>query len=263
MNFYQKILNKIVKNHIISLDDNILVVAGGEKDRNAFYSCGFKNVTITNLDAHQEIRDYKPYSWKMEDAEKLSFEDNEFDWVFVHDGLHHCASPHTALCEMLRVSKKGIGAFESKDSLLNWLANKLKLVPSYEIEPCILSEGKYGGIRNSQIPNHVYKWTEREVKKTVNSYTPQYQHKFTFYYGLTIPIHRLSMSKNIFKKIFAYIGKIVLPIFTFFFKSQGNLFAFIVKKNVKLQPWLKIENNEILFDLDYANNKFDPKKYSN
>jgi hypothetical protein len=164
---------------------------------------------------------------------------------------------------MLRVSKKGVGVFESRDSLLNWFANKLGMAPSYEIEPCVLSNGKLGGVRNSQIPNYVYKWTENEVKKTVNSYSPQYQHKFNFYYGLLVPIDRISMSKNILKRIFAYIGKVILPIFTFFFKKQGNLFAFIIEQNVKLQPWLKIKNNEITFNLNFSKNKFDSKKYSN
>ena len=163
---------------------------------------------------------------------------------------------------MLRVSKKGVGVFESRDSLLNKLANKLDLAPSYEIEPCVLSNGKSGGVRNSHIPNYVYKWTENEVKKTVNSFIPQYQHKFHFYYGLLVPVERLRMSKNYFKKIIAYTGKFIIPILTGLFKKQGNLFAFIVVKNIELQPWLKIVDKNITFDLEYSKNKFNPEKYS-
>lgn len=262
MNFYQNTLKEIVNKEIISLGDKILVIAGGEKDKDAFYNCGFNNVTITNLDYHGGIKDYEPFIWQQEDAENLSFGDNEFDWVFVHAGLHHCASPHLGLCEMLRVSKIGVGVFESRDSLFNSFANKLNLAPSYELEPVALSDGKYGGMRNSHIPNFVYKWTENEVKKTVNSYLPQHKHKFHFYYGLLVPTKRLAMSKNILKKSVAYLGKVLLPIFTFFFKKQGNLFAFIVEKNVSLQPWLKLENNEITYDLEYSKSKFSPEKFS-
>ena len=262
MNFYQNTLKKLVKNKMVSKGDSILVVAGGIKDKNTFYNCGFKNVTITNLDYDRGIMDYKPYSWKREDAENLSFNENEFDWVFVHAGLHHCASPHRGLCEMLRVSKKGVGVFESRDSLLNKLANKLDLAPSYELEPCVLSNGKLGGIRNSHIPNYVYKWTENEVIKTVNTYIPQYKHKFYFHYGLLVPTERLAMSSNVLKRALALFGKILIPLLTIFFKRQGNLFAFIVVKNVKLQPWLKVENTKIIFDLDYTKNKFNPEKYS-
>ncbi len=262
MNFYQKILNIITNKNIISKNDSILIVAGGQKDKETFYNCGFENVTISNLDYHGGISDYKPYFWKREDAENLSFNENEFDWVFVHAGLHHCASPHRGLCEMLRVSKKGIGVFESRDSFLNKLANKLNLAPSYELEPCVLSKGEYGGVRNSHIPNYVYKWTENEVKKAVNSYIPEYKHKFYFHYGLLIPIQRLSMSKNILKKVMALIGNFLIPILTLFFKKQGNLFAFIVVKNIELQPWVKIEKGKKVFDLDYSKRKFSSEKYS-
>jgi ubiquinone/menaquinone biosynthesis C-methylase UbiE len=261
MTFYQKTLIKLLKNKIVSQNDRILIVAGGEKDRNTFYNCGFKNVTISNLDYHKGVSNYKPYFWKREDAENLSFKDNQFDWVFVHAGLHHCASPHRALCEMLRVSTKGIGVFESRDSVLNRIANKFNLAPSYEIEPIVLSKGKYGGVRNSHIPNYVYKWTENEVKKTVNSFLPEYRHIFYFYYGLLVPTERLSMSKNTLKKIIGFIAKVLMPIFFIFFKKQGNLFAFVVKKNDKLQPWLKIENDKIQFDTEYSKSKFNTKKY--
>ena len=262
MNFYQKVLLKLLKKNAISIDNSILIVAGGKKDKDAFYNCGFKNVTISNLDYDRGIKDYEPYAWKNEDAEALSYTKNEFDWVFVHAGLHHCASPHKALCEMLRVSKKGIGVFESRDSFLNKLANKLDLAPSYEIEPCVLSNGTYGGVRNSHVPNYVYKWTENEVKKTVNSYLPQYKHTFYFYYGLLVPTERLAISKSFFKRTVARLGKFVIPIFTFFFKKQGNLFAFVIQKNTKLQPWLKIENSEIVFNLEYAKRNFNAEKYT-
>ncbi|MBT8273427.1 MAG: class I SAM-dependent methyltransferase [Bacteroidia bacterium] len=262
MNFYQNTLKKIVSGNIVSLDDNILVIAGGEKDRDTFFNCGFKNVTITNLDYHGGVKDYEPFAWQKEDAENLSFDNNTFDWVFVHAGLHHCASPHKGLCEMLRVSRKGVGVFESRDSLFNTLANKFNLAPSYELEPVALSDGKYGGMRNSHIPNYVYKWTENEVRKTVNSFMPQYIHRFHFFYGLLVPTKRLAMSKNVLKRVVGYLGKFLIPIFTFFFKKQGNLFAFVIEKNQSLQPWLKIENNEIVYNLEYSNRKFEPEKFT-
>jgi len=262
MNFYTKTLKQILKNKIISKDDSVLVIAGGEKDRNVFYNCGFKNVTISNLDFHGGITDYKPFLWKREDAENLSSKDSTFDWVFVHAGLHHCASPHRGLCEMLRVSKKGVVVFESRDSFLNTIANKLKLAPSYELEPCILSNGKNGGVRNSHIPNFVYKWTEKEVQKTVNSFMPEYKHKYYFFYGLLIPIQRLTMSNNIFIRGLGFIAKYLTPIIVLFFKKQGNLFAFVVVKNQKLQPWLIKENDEISFNLEYSNKNYNPNKYT-
>ena len=173
INFYEKILTKAIKNKLLDLYDRILVIAAGEFDRSVFSHIGFINVVITNIDYDRGVKDYEPYNWEYQDAENLSYDDKEFDWVFVHAGLHHCASPHRGLCEMLRVAKKGVGVFEARDSLLNSISTKLGLVPLYELEPCVLSKGAEGGLRNSNIPNFIYRWTEREVKKTVNSYLPQ------------------------------------------------------------------------------------------
>ncbi len=262
MNFYHKTLKKILSDAVISTSDKILVVAGGKRDRDTLLKLGFAEVTITNLDYDRGVKNYDPFEWKREDVENLSYENNSFDWVFVHAGLHHCASPHRGLCEMLRVAKKGVCVFESRDSWLNKLANTFGLAPSYEIEPCALSNGVNGGVRNSHIPNYVYKWTENEVRKTVNSFIPEYKHRFLFFYGLAVPTERLAISKSRAKKIMATIGKVVLPVATFFLKKQGNLFAFVVIKNVELQPWLKMNNNEIIFDLEYSKSKFNPEEYS-
>ncbi|WP_406685334.1 class I SAM-dependent methyltransferase [Seonamhaeicola sp. MEBiC1930] len=261
MNFYKKLIRNILNRKIISVKDKILIVAGGQKDMNAFLSFGFENVTISNLDPHKGFVNYEPYDWIRQDLENLSIEDEEYDWVFVHAGLHHCASPHIGLCEMLRVARKGVGVIESRDSLFNWLTNKLGLTTTYEIEPCILSGGKSGGLRNSHIPNYIYKWTENEVKKTTNSYLPHHKHKFHFYYDLKVPIQRLSMSKNLLKKIAAQIGAMVLPVFVLLFKKQGNLFGFVILKNIELQPWLTLKNGDIHFNMNYGHEKYNHKRY--
>ena len=37
----------------------------------------------------------------------FGFEDGAFDFVVVHQGLHHCHSPHRGLLEMYRVARRG------------------------------------------------------------------------------------------------------------------------------------------------------------
>lgn len=261
MEFYKKMMLDLLNRKKISIKDKILIVAAGQKDKNVFLSCGFKNVTISNLEYHRDFKDYIPYSWERLDLESLALKDEVYDWVFVHAGLHHCGSPHMGLCEMLRVSRNGVGVIESRDSIFNWTTNKLGLTHSYELEPCILSNGKSGGLRNSHIPNYVYRWTENEVRKTANALLPHHTHKFKFYYGLKIPIQRLSMSKNPLKKAVAQVGKVVLPIFMLFFKRQGNLFGFVIEKNIELQPWLKIEGDKIEFDMNYGLKNYNPQEY--
>jgi len=226
-----------------------------------FYKNGFKDVLITNIAKDRGVQDYTPFKWEYQDIENLTYPDDAFDWVFVHAGLHHCSSPHRGLCEMLRVSKNGIGIFEARDSITINLATFFGLVPKYELEPCVLSNGNDGGLRNTNIPNFVYRWTEKEVVKTVNSYMPHYIHKFYFFYGLRIPTQRLAMSPNLIKRLIGYFGKMISPLFKFIFPKQGNHFAFIITKTGELQPWLKIRNGNMNFDMSYTEGKFNPENY--
>jgi ubiquinone/menaquinone biosynthesis C-methylase UbiE len=263
MNFYAATINKILQKNIIERHDSILVVGGGDADKNAFLKNGFKNVVITNVEYDRGVNDYSPYSWEYQDMENLTYGDAVFDWVFVHAGLHHCASPHRALCEMLRVSKKGIGVIEARNSLLNKISISLGFVPEYELEPLVLSRGGSGGLRNSNIPNFIYRWKENEVKRTVDSFLPQYIHKFWYFYGYAIPLDRLSMSPSIFKRAMGKIASVLLPIVKFLFPKQGNRFAFIVSKEGKIQPWLiKNDRDELIFNMDYVKGKFSPGKYT-
>ena len=196
---------------------------------------GLTNVVISDLDHHGGVvSSYEPYEWMLQDAENLTLADDSFDWVVVHAGLHHVGSPHKAICEMLRVARRGILVIEARDSLLMRLAAKLGLTKEFEVGPVLLSGGEsttqLGGYRNTHIPNYVYRWTEREVVKTVYSYLPQYIHGFSVFYGLSLPLERMTMSTSIAKRSlvsvlnsFAWILENLAP-------RQGNQFAFVVSK---------------------------------
>ena len=56
-------------------------------------------MTISNVDESGDV--YAPYAWSRQDAEALDLPDGSFDLAAVSAGLHHCASPHRALLEML------------------------------------------------------------------------------------------------------------------------------------------------------------------
>lgn len=263
MNFYEATVKQILNTKIIDFNDSILVVGGGDSDKNAFFNNGFKKVVITNLEHDRGVVDYSPYSWEYQDMENLTYKDSEFDWVFVHAALHHCASPHKALCEMLRVSKKGVGVFEGRDSTLSRIAIGFGLVPQYELEPLVLSKGFSGGLMNSNIPNYVYRWKEKEVEKTVNSFLPHFRHKFWYFYGYTIPLERLSMSPSFIKRSTGKIAAFMLPFIKFLFPKQGNNFAFLVSKEGEIQPWLQRNiKNEFSFNNEYVKARFNPEKYT-
>ena len=106
--FYRSILQEGLSQGWLNQNMSILVVCGGRFDRDFLLKFGFKNVTISNLDVRMTGNEFAPYSWSFQNAENLGYQDESFDVVIVHEGLHHCSSPHKALLEMYRVSKKGI-----------------------------------------------------------------------------------------------------------------------------------------------------------
>ena len=238
VNFYKKYLKKVIKDK----NATILVVAGGPLDKKVFSESGYKNVTISNLDSRMDSNQYSPYKWSYQDAENLSFADCQFEFTVIHAGLHHCSSPHKALLEMYRVSQKGVLSFESKDSFLMRIGLKLKLTYQYELPAVFFNDMKYGGLNNSEIPNFVYRWTENEIEKVINTYAPYLKHRVTYFYGISIP----KLKENfMIKKIFFLILKILLK---FIPNHQGNLFGFFIEKpdsESKLLPWIIHENENL------------------
>ena len=181
-------------------DDSVLVVCGGPYDSRTLAGCGLKNVIISNVDHHDGVKDLSPFSWEYQDAEAVDRPDQSVDWAVVNAGLHHCASPHKALCEMLRISRKGVLVLEARDSRLMRLASWMGLSGEFETAPALLSDGQWGGYRNTNIPNYVYRWTEREFEKTVMSYAPHEIFAFEYRYGYRLPLQRMAMSRSFVRR---------------------------------------------------------------
>jgi len=72
--------------------------------------------------------------FKVADAGKLSFPDNSFDIVSVHDGLHHLKNPQKAVSEMVRVAKKGVIIIEPAIALITRISVFLGISTDYEGE---------------------------------------------------------------------------------------------------------------------------------
>lgn len=66
------------------------------------------------------------------DAECLPFKSESFDFVFIHDGLHHLSEPEKSIKEMARVARKGIFFTEPADAFITCIAVKLGLSEDYE-----------------------------------------------------------------------------------------------------------------------------------
>ena len=256
--FHRVLSDLINKKMLSSADDRILVICGGSYDASVLRDAGIKYAVISNLDARFQ-EGYAPFDWAHEDAESLSFPDGSFDWVFVHAGLHHCVSPHRALLEMCRVTRKGIVVIEARDSFLMRIAVALGLAVDYELDAVAISDFKWGGIRNSTIPNYIYRWTEREVIKTIECFMPEKIHRFLFYYGIRFPTERLTMSsysKRALARILGGLAKAAQQMFP----KQCNEFGFVVLKTTELKPWIREVDGSFEMRRDYKMS-FNPKKY--
>lgn len=254
MHFYEKVIrDSIVAQH---LDDSILVVCGTDDDAKVLRSIGFRDATITNLE-DDRTAGIPPYKWAREDAENLSYADNSFDWVLVDAGLHHCSSPHKALLEMYRVCRKGLLALEARDSLAMRLAVSLKLAPQFEQIAVALNDYKMGGFRGGTIPNHIYRWTEREVRKTLETGAPHHVHDVRFYYGLRVPNYRIVMFSPV-RRVVTWVLSQILRVVNLVARRQGNHFGWVARKTGQLKPWMETDGLHLRRDFK---DEMDTTKY--
>lgn len=257
--FVESVLRQLLEERVLKQTDSLLAVCAGDEEKKLFVTLGFSDVTISNLDERIVDNRDSEFKWSLQDAQNLSFGNAQFDYAFVSDGLHHCASPHRALLEMYRVARKGVVMFEGRDSLLMRLANQLHMSPEYELEAVVGNDCRFGGVNNTQVPNYIYRWTERELKKTIRACDPSGRHIFRFFYGLSLPYEASSMRKSNLKLNIVRIVAPLLSVCTRVFVRQSNLFAMIVAKPIDprdLWPWLETRNGTVMFNRSYAEKIF-------
>jgi SAM-dependent methyltransferase len=226
----------------------ILVVGGGSNDRQVFDSLGFSNVTLTNVSSLVDRLARSDAALAAADAEDLPYADAAFEYTVVHAVLHHCKSPHRALLELYRVAAKATIFFESRDSLSMKIAEAVGLINNYELSAVAANNGIAGGVRDTAVPNYVYRWTEREVEKAISSYAPHAKHVFAYAHGFGTPCRgNEPLGLRAFVKrllVFGYQAFVALV------PSQQNLFACRIGKPVipaDLQPWVRLEEGALVF----------------
>jgi SAM-dependent methyltransferase len=254
------VLSDLLDDGVVTPSDSILTVCAGSGERDLFARLEFTDVLITNLDDRIPDGDpFDPFAWKRCDAQDLKLPDDSFDFAFVADGLHHCSSPHRALLEMYRVARKGLIVVESRDNLLMRIAARAGLTPEYEVEAVVDNEFRWGGVDNTSIPNYIYRWTESEFKKTINSFNPAGRHRFRFFYGLNLPFEQAKMKKSSAKLHAIRVAEPLVKGFTGLFRKQRNTLAMVaLKPRVPhdLWPWLTTSRGAIEPDRDYARAHF-------
>ena len=246
MNAALKFYKKNLKEFIPDINASILVCGAGISDSKVFEMLSYKNVTMSGMDLREGITGR--FKQLQENAEALSFEDNTFDFCVMHASVHHTRLPHKVITELYRVSSKGFLVIEGRDSLFMRLTQYIGLTEEYEVK------GNFpgSGVNGTDIPNYIFRWTEKEIIKTIKCYEPRFKHRFAFRYGSYYPD---GAGKSTWKR---GIIKILYPLYWILksiFPKQQNRFAFFVYKpdDKHLLPWLyrNKQSGEIEVDRKY------------
>lgn len=245
--FYREVVGRLLRTGVLDTHKEVLVLCGGDTDVGVMRDCGLRHVVISNLsDSGQGGA--APFRWSYQDAERLTYEDGAFDFCVVHNGLHHCRSPHRALVEMYRVARRGLLLFEPYDNFVTRLGVKLHIGQEYEHASVFLNHGDHGGVGNSAIPNYVYRWTEHEIVKTISSFAPHARHQIAFIHAMRIPWTQLRRRR---RRTLYRLVRLAQPAFALLetcLPKQGNNFAALVLKPelpMALHPWLRQEGGVI------------------
>jgi len=153
---------------LIEAQDTWLTIGDGYGfDANFLVDDGCKvvasDISDTFLELSKKVGLIESYS--IENAEKLSFGDNSFDYVFCKEAFHHFPRPYQAVYEMLRVARKGIILIEPHDPisrmpLLLALRNVLDNFQTNLLEK--IWKNRYSF---EEVGNYVFKLSERECEK--------------------------------------------------------------------------------------------------
>ena len=204
--FYSRIIKKYLK---YKIESSILVLGASSLDRQVLDE--YSNIFFTNIDQQNDTKIKSDI-----DMRNLPYDDESYDYVITHASIHHCSKPHAAVLEMLRIAKSGVIFIESRDCFLTRLSCSLGLSEIYEYSA--VSNDEHGGVDNTNIPNFVYRWTEREVWKLISSYKPLNKYKLYFDYD-----YDFKFLNNFFINIF-------INIFFQIFINQKNLMSVYIKK---------------------------------
>ncbi len=259
--FYRLVLSDLLSENKLDLKDHILVVCGGEFDKDTLLEIGFKNVTISNLDERLKAKgqsEFEPYRWNYQDLENLTYNDMCFDYVIVHSGLHHLRSPHRGILEMYRVAQKGIIGFEPHLSWFTKLGVLFGFGQRYEDASVFYNDCEFGGVANTEIPNFVYRFRREDIESTINTYAPEFVHQFRFWF-ITRPNRRLKGLKS------SYRYYLIRPLRDLLIQlsKRSSIFAnniafYVEKPSIKsaIHPWLKRNNGQITVNKEWLLNKY-------
>ncbi len=98
--------------------------------------------------------------YRVENAERLSFADRSFDYVFCKEAFHHFPRPFLALYEMLRVAKKGVVLVEPQDQVGSPVREAI-----YRLRKLTGRQRHFDQLRYEDSGNYIYSIARRDIEK--------------------------------------------------------------------------------------------------
>jgi SAM-dependent methyltransferase len=171
---------------------SVLEVCGGSGMMSEKFAHAGAIVTASDFSlaaVNRMLERSRRYSFKLSalvtDAENLPFLDRSFNFVAVHDGLHHLDNPERAIREMARVANRGVLIMDPARAMLTRLAVRLGIAEEVEdagnevkrLEPrrvaSILKECGFEDIRWQRTlmyyphePGRVFRWFDNAAAFT-------------------------------------------------------------------------------------------------
>ena len=96
--------------------------------------------------------------------------------------------------------------------------------------------GSTGGVNNTQVPNHVYRWYRSELPKVFRSLDPSRE-----------PVYTVERSLQLYGQL-GPVGRLIESAASALLPGFGNCFAFHLQKRAgALQPWLAEADGVVRF----------------
>ncbi len=271
-NHFEKVLRNCVHSMGLDLMSDVLVVGGSAEDGRTLHRVGFTRVTLSNLldprpSEQADLNDAEMRTVRV-DAEAMELTDNSYDLVLAHEVLHHCRSPHKALLEMLRVSRRHVILLEPNNSFAMHVLLRLRFSFPYELPAVIASGFQTGGVRDTNIPNYIYRWNATDVYQATASYLAEYEFDLYTqgYWDFNVDeVELRRRSETRIGSVTKILGPRVFLAGLHGFQTvmnqipwlarQGNKFFGCIRKRSELKPWLVRRDDEIHFRGDSINGR--------
>jgi SAM-dependent methyltransferase len=258
---FLSVLQRHIEGRKLDTTGALLVLGASEGDELVLRKAGWFSITLSNFALADSLKS-GDVSYLELDAEDIALPDESFECVAAYEVLHHCRSPHRALCEMLRVSRRYVIFQEPNDSALYALLRRLGRLSPFETAAVVANGFVAGGVRNSAVPNHIYRWNHGTARQTAMSFVPDRiirvhsypywelnQTDFELSLKLESPLGFLIKAfggPRRFRKFLRLAQRTLngLPVS----RHIGNQFFCCIEKTEQLHEWLQRSGNEVVFN---------------